>query len=103
MVMTPVVLCLSKSGFKTARRIANILGAQLHGREGRVDGADATFENTLDYVRVLFAAGTPIVGVCAAGILVFVLLVYWCEGLLQCWWINSMSHLLCLCQMMDQL
>lgn len=70
MVMTPVVLCLSKSGFKTARRIANILGAQLHGREGRVDGADATFENTLDYVRVLFAAGTPIVGVCAAGILV---------------------------------
>lgn len=95
MAMTPVVLCLSKSGFKIARRIADILGAQLHGREGRVDGADATFENTLDYVRVLFAAGIPIVGVCAAGILV--------RGLLQCWWINSMSHLLCLCQMMDQL
>ena len=70
MAMTPVVLCLSKSGFKIARRIADILGAQLHGREGRVDGADATFENTLDYVRVLFAAGIPIVGVCAAGILV---------------------------------
>jgi len=70
MAMTPVVLCLSKSGFKIARRIADILGAQLHGREGRVDSADATFENTLDYVRVLFAAGIPIVGVCAAGILV---------------------------------
>lgn len=70
MAVTPVVLCLSKSGFATARRVADILGAQLHGRAGRVDGADATFENALDYVRTLFASGTPIVGVCAAGILV---------------------------------
>jgi cobalt-precorrin 5A hydrolase/precorrin-3B C17-methyltransferase len=70
MAVTPVVLCLSKSGFATARRVADILGAQLHGRAGRVDGADATFDNALDYVRTLFASGTPIVGVCAAGILV---------------------------------
>lgn len=70
MAVTPVVLCLSKSGYATARRVADILGAQLHGRAGRVDGADATFDNALDYVRTLFASGTPIVGVCAAGILV---------------------------------
>lgn len=70
MALTPVVLCLSQSGYKTARRIADVLGAQLHGREGRVEGVDATFENALDYIRVLFGAGTPIIGVCAAGILV---------------------------------
>lgn len=70
MAINPIVLCLSQSGYKTARKIANILGSKIHGREGRVDGVDATFENTLDHIRVLFGAGTPIVGVCAAGILV---------------------------------
>ena len=70
MALTPVVLCISQSGYKTARRIADVLGAQLHGREDRVEGVDATFENALDYIRVLFGAGTPIIGVCAAGILV---------------------------------
>ena len=70
MALTPVVLCLSQSGYQTARRIADVLGAQLHGREDRVEGVDATFENALDYIRVLFGAGTPIIGVCAAGILV---------------------------------
>ena len=54
MAVTPVVLCLSKSGFATARRVADILGAQLHGRAGRVDGADATFDNALDYVCVRY-------------------------------------------------
>ncbi len=70
MAINPIVLCLSQSGYKTARKIANILGSKIHGREGRVDGVDATFENALDHIRVLFGAGTPIVGVCAAGILV---------------------------------
>jgi cobalt-precorrin 5A hydrolase/precorrin-3B C17-methyltransferase len=36
----------------------------------RVDRAHAYFENALDHVRMLFASGTPVVGVCAAGILV---------------------------------
>ena len=70
MAINPIVLCLSQSGYKTARKIANILGSKIHGREGRVEGVDATFENALDHIRVLFGAGTPIVGVCAAGILV---------------------------------
>ena len=70
MAISPIVLCLSQSGYKTARKIANILGSKIHGREGRVEGVDATFENALDHIRVLFGAGTPIVGVCAAGILV---------------------------------
>jgi cobalt-precorrin 5A hydrolase/precorrin-3B C17-methyltransferase len=68
--LTPVVICLSRSGEATARRIADILGAAVHGREGRVDDADALFANALEHIRSLFAARIPIVGVCAAGILV---------------------------------
>ncbi|PLS23146.1 precorrin-3B C(17)-methyltransferase [Neptunicoccus cionae] len=69
-MVNPVVVCLSRSGEATARRVAEILGAAVHGREGRVDQADAYFANALEHVRVLFASGTPVVGVCAAGILV---------------------------------
>ncbi|MBL4808314.1 MAG: precorrin-3B C(17)-methyltransferase [Rhodobacteraceae bacterium] len=68
--LTPIVLCLSRSGYDTARRVANALNAPLHGREGRVEGADAYFPNALDHVRMLFQAGHPVVGICAAGILI---------------------------------
>lgn len=67
---TPIVLALSRSGEATAHRVAATLGAQVHGREGRVDRADAFFANALDHARDLFAAGVPIVGVCASGILI---------------------------------
>ncbi len=66
----PVVICLSRAGEAMAHKVAKSLGAQVHGREGRVDVADAYFPNALDYVRTLFASGTPVVGVCAAGILI---------------------------------
>ena len=66
----PVILCLSRSGEATAHRIAAALGAKVHGREGRIDRADAFFANALDHARTLFASRTPIVGVCAAGILI---------------------------------
>ncbi len=68
--ISPVVICLSRSGEATAHKVAKVLNAQVHGREGRVDVADAFFPNALDYVRTLFAAGTPVVGVCASGILI---------------------------------
>ena len=67
---TPVVLALSRSGEPTAHRVAKVLGAHVHGREGRVAEADAFFPNALDHARDLFAAGVPIVGVCASGILI---------------------------------
>ena len=70
MAVTPVVICLSKSGEETAARVAAILGAQVHGRADRVERADSFFANALEHVRTLFASGTPVVGVCAAGILV---------------------------------
>ena len=70
MAVTPVVMALSRSGEPVAQRVAAALGAQVHGRQGRVDKADAWFANALDHARDLFAAGIPIVGVCASGILI---------------------------------
>ncbi len=70
MAVKPVVICLSRAGEPVARRIAGTLGAALHGRKGRVGQADAFFPDALDHVRDLFLAGTPVIGVCAAGILV---------------------------------
>lgn len=70
MAVTPVILALSKSGEPTAHKIASALGFAVHGREGRVQNADAFFANALDHTRDLFASGTPIIGVCASGILI---------------------------------
>lgn len=70
MAVTPVILALGPSGMATAARIAKHLGAQIHGRAGRVDQADAFFDNALEHTRDLFAAGIPIIGVCASGILI---------------------------------
>ncbi|MDT8343766.1 MAG: precorrin-3B C(17)-methyltransferase [Thermohalobaculum sp.] len=68
--VTPVVVCLSRAGEDVAHRVAALLGAPVHGREGRVGRADAVFPDALAHVRDLFAARVPVVGVCAAGILV---------------------------------
>ena len=70
MAVTPVVICLNKAGEDVARRVATLLNAPIHGRKGRVSGADAEFANALDHVRDLFAGGVPVIGVCAAGILI---------------------------------
>ncbi len=70
MAITPVILVLSRSGEPTAHAIASALNFPVHGRENRVDQADAFFANALDHARDLFAAGIPIIGVCASGILI---------------------------------
>ena len=66
----PAILCLNRAGEATAHAIAKLLGAPVHGREGRVDVADVFFPNALDHARTLFATGTPVIGVCASGILI---------------------------------
>ena len=63
------MVALSPAGEAVARRAAGALGAALHGREGRVAG-DVAFPDALAHLRALFAAGVPIVGVCAAGVLI---------------------------------
>ena len=67
MALSPVVIALTAS--PVAIRVAQALDAPLHGRAGRV-AADVEFDDTLDHLRTLFAAGVPIVGICAAGILI---------------------------------
>jgi cobalt-precorrin 5A hydrolase/precorrin-3B C17-methyltransferase len=65
------VVCLTRAAGVVARRILDALpDARLHGLAGRVDGPDVVFDDTIAHLRALFAAGTPIVGVCAAGILI---------------------------------
>ncbi len=70
MAVKPVVMALSRSGEAVAHKVASALGLAVHGREGRVDQADAYFANALDHARDLFAAGVPIIGICASGILI---------------------------------
>ncbi|WP_299812842.1 precorrin-3B C(17)-methyltransferase [uncultured Jannaschia sp.] len=69
MALTPVVVALNAAGAPIARRIAVALDCPLHGRAGRT-GAEITFPDALVHVRDLFAAGHPVIGVCAAGILI---------------------------------
>jgi cobalt-precorrin 5A hydrolase/precorrin-3B C17-methyltransferase len=68
---TGAVVCLTPSALAAARRIVAALpGAQLHGLARRIDTADVRFDDTMTHLRALFEAGTPIIGVCAAGILI---------------------------------
>ncbi|MEX0760581.1 MAG: precorrin-3B C(17)-methyltransferase, partial [Tistlia sp.] len=66
----PAVLVLSQSGLETGRRAAAALDGELLGLAGRVEGAPGSFAETGETLRALFAAGRPLVGVCAAGILI---------------------------------
>jgi len=68
--MTAIIV-LTAAALATARRIKAILPeAELHGLAGRIDGADVTFTETAAHLRALFTAGRPILGLCAAGILI---------------------------------
>lgn len=67
----PVFVALTSGGLALARRMVVSLGeGEVHGLARRVDGADVGFDATVDHLRALFATGCPIVGVCAAGILI---------------------------------
>jgi len=67
----PAILVLGESGLATAQRIAEALpGAVIHGRSSRVSGTTVTFDDTAEHIRALFADGTPVIGVCAAGVLI---------------------------------
>ncbi|MBC6440541.1 MAG: precorrin-3B C(17)-methyltransferase [Rhodospirillales bacterium] len=65
------IICLGPSGLASARRLAEVLpDASVHGLARRVADADVPFDDTMEHVAALFAAGVPVVGVCAAGILI---------------------------------
>jgi cobalt-precorrin 5A hydrolase/precorrin-3B C17-methyltransferase len=65
------ILALSPGGLALARRLQPILPAsRVHGLAGRADDSDESFTDSAAHLRALFAAGTPIIGICAAGILI---------------------------------
>lgn len=70
MAIEPVVICLNRAGEPLAQKLSSSFGWAVHGRSGRVETADTFFPNALDHARDLFAAGIPIIGVCASGILI---------------------------------
>lgn len=66
----PAIVVLGPGALDTARRIqASYAGAQLHGLHARVD-ADVAFTELGAHLRALYAQGTPIVALCAAGIVI---------------------------------
>jgi len=68
---SPVILLLNPVAANTAKRIEAVLpGAVVHGLAGRVHDADVLFNETIEHIRLLFASGAPIIGLCASGILI---------------------------------
>lgn len=67
----PVVIILTQSSVSLARRILQSLtGAQLYGLSARVTDADTYYQEFAPTLQDLFSKGTPIIGICAAGILI---------------------------------
>jgi cobalt-precorrin 5A hydrolase/precorrin-3B C17-methyltransferase len=65
------IVVLSASGAALGRRVRGLLpGARLHGPRGVPGAWDVAYERAAPHLRELFAAGTPIVGLCASGILI---------------------------------
>jgi cobalt-precorrin 5A hydrolase / precorrin-3B C17-methyltransferase len=70
MALTLALVVVTPAGLETARTLkAALPGAEIHGLAGRVEG-DVAFQDTGAHLRALFAARTPIIGICAAGILI---------------------------------
>lgn len=69
--IAPAIVVLGENSVPVARKIINVLpGATLYGLAGRTSGVDVSFTNFGDTLRELFAEGTPLIGICAAGILI---------------------------------
>jgi cobalt-precorrin 5A hydrolase/precorrin-3B C17-methyltransferase len=68
---TATIIVLNENTVPLARRIADAIpGCQIHGLQSRVSGVDAAFTNTIDHLQSLFLRANPIIGICAAGILI---------------------------------
>ncbi len=65
------LVVLGPRGLELAARLKDVLpGAEIHGLRGRVEDADVTFADAASHIRGLFEQGRPVVGLCAAGILI---------------------------------
>lgn len=71
--MTPAVIVLHAGALPLARRVAAIVGGEVHGARDRAPGADVPFDSTAGHLRTLFEAGRPTVALMASGALIRIL------------------------------
>ncbi|AVJ20765.1 MULTISPECIES: precorrin-3B C(17)-methyltransferase [Pseudomonas] len=69
--MTPAIVILGQGSLATARRLQQVYpGALIHGLATRVEGADRTYSEFGATLRQLYQQGTPLIALCAAGIVI---------------------------------
>jgi cobalt-precorrin 5A hydrolase / precorrin-3B C17-methyltransferase len=69
--VAPAIVLLGQNSVAVARKMLSVLpGATLYGLAGRTSGVDVSFTNFGETLRELFAGGTPLIGICATGILI---------------------------------
>jgi len=69
--MSPAIVILGQGSLATARRIQQVYpGALIHGLAGRVEGADLAYNEFGATLRQLYQHGTPLIALCAAGIVI---------------------------------
>ncbi|ETK24230.1 precorrin-3B C(17)-methyltransferase [Pseudomonas sp. FH1] len=69
--MSPAIVILGQGSLATARKIQQVYpGALIHGLAGRVDGADQSYSEFGATLRQLYQQGTPLIALCAAGIVI---------------------------------
>jgi cobalt-precorrin 5A hydrolase/precorrin-3B C17-methyltransferase len=68
--MRPAVVILGPSALGMGRRVAAAIGGDLHGYAPRINKGVVPFGETVAHLQRLFAEGRPIVGICAAGVLI---------------------------------
>src|ERR1700754_1103306 len=67
----PAIIILGGSALRLAEQIRAALGeAEIHGLALRGGDADTSFTEAIPHIAGLFADGRPIIGICAAGILI---------------------------------
>ena len=69
--MTPAIVILGQGSLATARKIQQVYpGALIHGLAARVEGADQSYSEFGATLRQLYQQGTPLIALCAAGIVI---------------------------------
>ncbi|KRP48968.1 cobalt-precorrin 5A hydrolase / precorrin-3B C17-methyltransferase [Pseudomonas libanensis] len=69
--MTPAIVILGQGSLATARKIQQVFpGASIHGLATRVEGADQSYSEFGATLRQLYQLGTPLIALCAAGIVI---------------------------------
>lgn len=68
---TPAIVILGQGALGTALRLQQVYpAAQIHGLKGRVEDADLTYSDFGATLRELYQQDTPIIALCAAGIVI---------------------------------